>query len=65
MNKHDKFYYENYGKKIKKDWHKLYQSYTGVYRHNYFPEILFSMKLEPLTNPRRRVELNAMKLSHG
>ena len=53
----DKFYYENYGKKIKKDWHKLYQSYMGVYRHNYFPEILFSTKLEPLTNPRRKAEL--------
>ena len=46
-----------YGKKIPTHWHRLYQSYTGVYCKNYFPEILFSAKLEPITNPYRTAEL--------
>lgn len=40
-----------YGHKIPYDWHRLYQSYTGVFCENYFPEILFSTLLEPYTNP--------------
>lgn len=46
-----------YSKKIPTHWHRLYQSYTGVYCKNYFPEILFSAKLEPITNPYRTAEL--------
>lgn len=53
----DKFFEKNYGKKIDKSWHKLYESYAGKHQYNYFPEILFSTKLEPLTNPRREAEL--------
>lgn len=52
----DDFFKKNYGKKIPKHWHKLYQSYTGNFRYNYFPEILFSTKLEPLWNPYRTAE---------
>ena len=33
---------------FKQYWHKLYQSYTGKFNVRYFPEYLFSSKLEPL-----------------
>jgi len=46
------FYLENYGKKISTKWHRLYQSYTGKYDKNYFPEIIFSTELEPLLSDR-------------
>ena len=57
VNEIDAFFKCHYGKKISKSWHKLYQSYTGQYRYNYFPEILFSTKLEPKTNNYRVAEL--------
>lgn len=41
-----------YGKSYSTMWHRFYQSYTGKFDKNYFPEILFSTKLEPLLNPR-------------
>ncbi len=41
-----------YGKRISCKWHRLYQSYTGVFNKDYFPEILFSSKLEPKLCPR-------------
>ena len=44
----EKYWITNYGKKISSDWHKLYQYYTGNFRVDYFPEYLFSSKLEPL-----------------
>lgn len=46
----DNLFIENYGKKIKYDWHRLYQSFTGKFDENYFPEFLFSSKLEPKMN---------------
>ena len=52
----DGFFKQHYGKKIPYHWHKLYQSYTGVFRKDYFPEILFSTKLEPMLNPYREAE---------
>ena len=42
------FYLDNYGKQISTKWHRLYQSYTGIYNKDYFPEIIFSTELEPL-----------------
>lgn len=53
INNHEKkeileFYLNNYGKKISTKWHQLYQSYTGIYNKDYFPEIIFSTELEPL-----------------
>lgn len=51
-NKIQKFWKENYGKRISTKWHKLYQSYTGEFDKCYFPEIIFSSELEPLLNPR-------------
>ena len=50
------FFVAHYGKKIPTKWHRLYQSYTGTFRYNYFPEILLSAQLEPLTNPYREAE---------
>lgn len=44
----DRYWETNYGKKISSEWHKLYQSYTGKFNVRYFPEYLFSSKLEPL-----------------
>lgn len=46
----DNFFIKNYGMKYSHKWHKLYQSYTGIYRKDYFPELLFSTKLEPELN---------------
>lgn len=47
----DDFWVENYGKKIKPYWNKLYESINGVYHYDYFPEMLYSTELEPLLNP--------------
>ncbi len=47
----DAFYKTHYGKRIPYGWHRLYQSYTGVFREDYFPEILFSTRLEMMFNP--------------
>lgn len=41
-----KYYIENYGRKIDLRWHRLYQSFTGNFDKRYFPEILFSSDLE-------------------
>lgn len=51
----DAFYLENYGKKIPYWWHRLYQSYTGKFDHQYIPEIIFSTRIEPETNDRIKV----------
>lgn len=47
----DAFWKAHYGKKIKPWWHQLYESMNGVYHYDYFPEMLFSTRLEPLLNP--------------
>ena len=36
---------------MKPYWHKLYQSMNGVFDVKYFPEKLYSTKLEPMLNP--------------
>lgn len=46
----DEYWSTNYGKKIKPWWNKLYESMNGVYLKDYFPEILYSTKLEPALN---------------
>ena len=38
------FFRKNYGKSLSTAWHRLYQSYTGIYCKDYFPEILFSIQ---------------------
>lgn len=49
------FFKKWYGKKIPLYWHRLYQSFSGIYRKDYFPEILFSTKYEPMVNPFRPI----------
>lgn len=41
------------GYDISTKWHRLYQSYMGIYEKKYFPEILYSTKLEPLLSPAK------------
>lgn len=53
----DNFFKKHYGKTIRSDWHRLYQSYTGAYHYDYFPEIIFSTELEPKLNPYHEAEL--------
>ncbi|MBR4833495.1 MAG: hypothetical protein IKU86_04065 [Thermoguttaceae bacterium] len=55
----DDFYLENYGRKVSYYWHRLYQSYTGNFDYRYFPEYLFSVYLEPMTN--KRLEVSALE----
>ncbi len=40
-----------YGNRVSNKWHRLYQAYTGRYNKDYFPDILFSAKLEPALCP--------------
>lgn len=54
-NQIDAFYKENYGKKIKYWWHRLYMSYTGEFDYKYIPEYIFSAKIEPKLNKRIEV----------
>lgn len=42
----DNFWKENYGKKISNRWHRLYEACNGVHKIDYFPEYLYSTKLE-------------------
>lgn len=39
----DKLLVTNYGKKIRYDWHMLYQSYTGIFYENYFLKYFFQV----------------------
>ena len=48
----DEYWIKNYGKQIRPWWHQLYQSINGVYHFDYYPEVLFSTKLEPYLNPQ-------------
>jgi len=48
--KFDDFWKNNYGKKISNRWHKLYQSVNGEYNIKYFPEGIYSTKVEPKMN---------------
>ena len=45
------YFLKNLGKKFSDKWHRLYQSYTGNYDKKYFPESLYSTKLEAKLNP--------------
>lgn len=50
QNEFDEFWTQNYGRKISNRWHRLYQSANGVFNISYFPEILYTTKLEPKLN---------------
>lgn len=50
------FFKKHYGRAVDTSWHRLYQGYTGKFQKDYFPEILFSTELEPITNPYHEAE---------
>ncbi|WP_017548161.1 sugar-transfer associated ATP-grasp domain-containing protein [Salinicoccus carnicancri] len=43
---------KHYGRRISTRWHRLYQSYSGRFNVKYFPEMLFTTKLERKLNNR-------------
>ncbi len=45
------FYVRHYGREFSNRWHRLYQSMNGTYCLEYFPEILYTLKLEKKLNP--------------
>ena len=47
----DELWLKNYGKKISKNWHRLYTSYNGCFNKKYFPEIYFTTNLLNKLNP--------------
>lgn len=57
----DDFWKTNYGKKISNKWHRIYESINGQYCVDYFPEMLYTTKLEPLLNDYRYAEVLADK----
>ena len=40
------FFKKHYGKKVPLHWHRMYSNYTGNFDKMYFPEHIFSTKLE-------------------
>lgn len=57
----DAFYTENFGRKVPYDWHRLYQAFTGNFDKKYFPEYIFSSRIERVWNPRMYAEALADK----
>jgi len=47
------FWRKTSGIRISTKWHRLYQSYSGIYNKKYFPEILYTTKLEPILSPEK------------
>ena len=45
------YWKKHYGENISDRWHKLYQSMNGTYCKDYFPEMLYTTRLEPRINP--------------
>ncbi len=46
----DKFFLENYGKKIPYTWHRHYTAFTGNFDEKYMPEFLYIPKFERFMN---------------
>ena len=46
----DDYWKSNYGKKIPNKWHKLYEALNGIHNIYYFPEYLYTTKLELIKN---------------
>lgn len=46
----DRFYLENYGKKIDYCWHQNYAAHSGRFDYKYFPELLFIPEFERFEN---------------
>jgi hypothetical protein len=46
----DAFWQHAYNKRISNRWHRMYESYNGVFNVEYVPEILYTSKIEPRMN---------------
>ncbi len=46
----DAYWKTNYGKTISNRWHRLYESINGTFDIRYFPEVIFTSRLEPHWN---------------
>lgn len=46
----DRFFIENYGKKIPYTWHRYYTAFTGIFDVRYFPELLYIPEFEHFMN---------------
>lgn len=57
MKQTEVYWKEHYGKKIDTIWHRKYTGYSGKFDVCYFPEILYTTKLEPLLNPEQTVKV--------
>lgn len=57
----DAFYMENFGRKVPYDWHRLYQAFTGNFDKRYFPEYIFSSRIERVWNPKMYADALADK----
>ena len=57
----DAFFLENFGRKVPRGWHRLYQAFTGNYDKRYFPEFIFSSQIERVWNPKMYAEALADK----
>lgn len=49
----DKFYLENYGKKIDYCWHQNYATHSGKFDYKYFPELLYIPAFERFENQNK------------
>lgn len=47
----DQYWKAHYGKRICKAWHRYYMSFSGNLDEKYFPQIIYSTKLEHRLNP--------------
>lgn len=48
--KAEEYWKKHYGKRIPLKWHRKYYAFSGKFDPRYFPEILYTTKLEPLLN---------------
>ena len=49
-NEIDQFYIDNYGKKVRYDWHRLYAYYNGTINKTYIPSPIYLSEIEPFFN---------------
>ena len=50
MSAFDNYWQNALGRKIPDNWHRLYQSYNGIFRADYVPEMFYSTYIEPKMN---------------
>ncbi|WP_311516623.1 sugar-transfer associated ATP-grasp domain-containing protein [uncultured Anaerococcus sp.] len=50
IDKVNELYFNNYGEKIRLDWHRYFTAYTGNFDENYLPELLYIPEFEHFMN---------------